>query len=198
MTTQKRIQLRIKRLSDARDDYSWQTDPELAKLDASETLDMTYRQYLSEYTCELCYPSPSRHEFAIETLEGKHIGNCVYYNVNEKEGKAEIGILIGDRDYWNRGYGTETIKLLLEHIFIKTLLERVYLTTLDWNIRAQQCFIKCGFNDSGKLIKDNYSFLLMTLHRAEWQALQIKNEQPPEAALKSNPLLPFRGGRSPT
>jgi RimJ/RimL family protein N-acetyltransferase len=190
MTAEKRIQLRIKRLSDARDDYDWQTDPELAKLDASVTLDLTYRQYLSEYTYELCYPNPNRHEFAIETLEGKHIGNCVYYNVNEKEGKTEIGILIGNREYWNRGYGTETINLLLKHVFGKTNLERVYLTTLDWNIRAQHCFIKCGFSDCGKLIKDDYSFLLMALDREEWEAFQLKNEQPtPQstAAVGSNP-----------
>ena len=70
---------------------------------------MTYQQYLSEYTFELCYPSPNRHEFAIETLEGKHIGNCVYYNVNQTESKAEMGIMIGNRDYWNQGYGVETI-----------------------------------------------------------------------------------------
>jgi RimJ/RimL family protein N-acetyltransferase len=184
MTTDKRIRLRIKRLSDAKDDYRWQTDPELAKLDAAVTLDMSYQQYLSEYTFELCYPSPTRHEFAIETLEGKHIGNCVYYNVNQNEGKAEIGILIGNRDYWNRGYGVETIDLLLEHIFNKTTLERVYLTTLDWNIRAQNCFIKCGFSDCGKLIKDDYTFLLMVLHRDEWENLRSKDSEAVKAAVE--------------
>jgi RimJ/RimL family protein N-acetyltransferase len=191
MTTEKRIRLRIKKLSDAREDFKWQTDPELAQLDASVVLDMPFRQYLSEYTYELCYPNPNRHEFSIETLEGKHIGNCVYYNVNEKESKAEIGILIGDRDYWNRGYGTETINLLLEYLFKKTRLERVYLTTLDWNIRAQSCFIKCGFNDCGKLIKDDYTFLLMALNRAEWEALNSKNGQSEQAAVKRNLRSPW-------
>jgi [ribosomal protein S5]-alanine N-acetyltransferase len=172
MTTNGRIRLRTKKLSDAKDDFTWQSDPELARLDAAVTLDMSFQQYLSEYTFELCYPSPNRHEFGIETTDGLHIGNCVYYNINQIERKAEIGIFIGNRDYWNHGYGLETIDLLLEHIFTKTNLERVYLTTLDWNIRAQRCFIKCGFNDCGKLIKDNYTFLLMMLYKEEWETRQ--------------------------
>lgn len=177
MTTENRIRLRIKRLSDAKDDYRWQTDPELTRLDATVPLDMTFQQYISEYTYELCYPSPSRHEFAIETLDGKHIGNCVYYKLDEKESKTEIGILIGDRNYWNKGYGTETITLLLEYIFTRTLLNKVYLTTLDWNIRAQSCFIKCGFSDCGKIVKDDYTFLLMFIQRDEWESLRHQNLQ---------------------
>jgi RimJ/RimL family protein N-acetyltransferase len=186
MTKNNRIRLRTKRLSDAKDDFTWQTDPELAKLDAAVTLDMTYQKYLAEYTFELCYPSPSRHEFAIETMEGKHIGNCVYYNVNQVESKAEIGILIGNRDYWNKGYGTETMHLLLEHIFKKCELARVYLTTLDWNIRAQQCFIKCGFSDCGKLVKDNYTFLLMVLHREEWKKHNLEHNIVTKVVVEGN------------
>jgi RimJ/RimL family protein N-acetyltransferase len=184
MTSETRLRIRNKRLSDAKDDYTWQSDPELAKLDAAITLNMTYQQYFSEYTFELCYPNPSRHEFAIETLEGKHIGNCVYYNVNQTEGKAEIGVLIGNRDYWNRGYGAETVFLLLEHIFKRTKLQRVYLTTLDWNIRAQNCFIKCGFSDCGKLVKDEYTFLLMVLNRKEWERRSQEQSLVADSALE--------------
>jgi RimJ/RimL family protein N-acetyltransferase len=172
MTTGKRIKIRHKRLSDASEDYAWQTDDELVKLDAATRLDMSYQQYLSEYTFELCYPSSSRHEFAIENLQGDHIGNCVYYNVNQAESKAEVGIMIGNRDYWNQGYGVEAIHSLLDHVFNKTTLESVYLTTLNWNIRAQKCFKKCGFVERGQLVRDDYTFLLMAIDRVEWTKLQ--------------------------
>lgn len=171
MPTQPRIRLRPKKISDARDDYRWQTDSELAQLDAALTLTITYEQYLSEYTFELCYPTANRHEFAIETLDGLHIGNCVYYNVDSREGKAEVGIMIGDRAYWNQGYGTEAIRALLERIFSTTRLERIYLTTLKWNARAQSCFKKCGFTGCGEVQRDGSSFLLMVIHRDHWQAL---------------------------
>jgi len=171
-TTASRIKLRHKRLSDARDDYTWQTDPELAELDAALALRMSYQQFLSEFTFELCYPSSTRHEFAVESNNGIHIGNCVYYNVDTAEGKAEVGIMIGNREYWNQGYGEEAINLLLDHVFTHTNLKRVYLTTLDWNIRAQKCFRKCGFQESGIVTREGSNFFLMVLSRDEWEELR--------------------------
>lgn len=167
----RRIRIRPKRLSDAKEDYIWQTDAELSKLDAAVTLNMSYQQYLSEYTFELCYPCANRHEFGVDTLDGQHIGNCVYYNVNQAERKAELGIMIGNRDYWNQGYGAEVVNTLLQHIFEKINLEKIYLTTLTWNIRAQKCFKKCGFSECGKVIRDGSTFLLMAIQREEWERL---------------------------
>ena len=77
-----KIKLRDKRLADALDDYTWRTAPELTQLDAAPLLTITFPQYLSEYTSELCYSSSTRHRFAIQTLDGKHIGNCVNYDIN--------------------------------------------------------------------------------------------------------------------
>jgi ribosomal-protein-alanine N-acetyltransferase len=178
MEKQSRIKLRPKRLSDAKEDFAWQTDPELVKLDAALLLEIPYQQYLSEYTFELCYPSQHRHEFAVENLEGQHIANCVYYNVNRNESKAEVGIMIGNREYWNNGYGVEIITALLEHIFKTTDLQNICLTTLDWNIRAQNCFHKSGFSDCGFLNRDSSTFIVMSLVRDEWLARQKKQENP--------------------
>jgi RimJ/RimL family protein N-acetyltransferase len=171
-SNQSRIRIRLKRIADARDDYAWQTDSELARLDAAEPLSMSYQQFLSEFTFELCYPSSSRHEFAVETLDGLHIGNCVYYNVNTTENKTELGIMIGNREYWNKGYGEEVVNALLDYIFNRTKLERVYLTTLNWNLRAQKCFKRCGFRECGTLARDAHHFILMVIHRDEWQKLR--------------------------
>ena len=172
MRENKRIQLRCKKLSDAREDYEWQTDHELCRLDAAETLAMSYKDYLAEYTFEMCYPTSNRHEFSVETLDGQRIGNCVYYNVNQAESRAELGIMLGNRDYWNQGYGTETINLLLDYIFDKVELESVYLTTLDWNMRAHKCFKKCGFSECGELSRDGFHFIMMVIHRRKWEYLR--------------------------
>ncbi|MBN1189282.1 MAG: GNAT family N-acetyltransferase [Dehalococcoidales bacterium] len=163
-------------MTDARDDYAWQTDPELVKLDAASVLDMSYQQYMAEFHFELCYPLTSRHEFSVDTLDGEHIGNCVYYNVNQVESKAELGIMIGNRKYWNKGYGVEVVNALLDFIFDKTHLERIYLTTLDWNIRAQKCFAKCGFREYGHITRGEHNFLLMAIHRHEWLKLREESE----------------------
>lgn len=174
MITGTKIKLRDKRLADALDDYTWRTDPELAQLDATPPLTATFPQYLSGYAIELRYPSSTRHPFAIETLDGKHIGNCVYYNINETKGKAELGIIIGDRDYWDKGYGTDAVTTLVSHIFRQTSLKRIYLKTLGSNRRAQECFQKCGFTPYRDLSKDGYRFMLMELHRKQWQEERLK------------------------
>jgi len=172
MVKARKVVLRSKRLSDAKNDYQWQKDIQLARLDAAPPVDCTLDEFLSDYASELLYPAPFRRSFAVETLDGKHIGNCVYYNIDEDRGEAEIGIMIGDRNYWNKGYGTDAIRALLDHIFRHASLSRVYLKTLVNNTRAQQCFRKCGFAPCGYLERDGYSFLLMDMTRQRWQEEQ--------------------------
>jgi RimJ/RimL family protein N-acetyltransferase len=168
MITSKKIRLRKKSLADAVDNYAWLTDPELTQLDAAPLLNATFAQYLSVYREELGYHSRKRCAFAVDTTEGKHVGNCSYYDINEKKKEAQLGIMLGNRDYWDKGYGTETVTTLLSHIFQETNMTRVYLKTLVSNIRAQRCFQKCGFAFCGHLDKDGYHFVLMDIQRKQW------------------------------
>jgi len=169
-----KIRLRNKRLADAHDDYTWQTDAELARLDAAPPLAATFAQYLLDYVSELYSPSSIRHRFAIETFEGKHIGNCIYYDISESRSEAQLGIMIGNRNYWDKGYGADAVATLVNYIFCQTDLKRIYLKTLDWNGRSQKCFKKCGFTPCGRLVKDGFSFVLMEIHRKQWEKSQTE------------------------
>ena len=169
-----KTKLRKKRLADALNDYAWQTDHELARLDAAPQLTMTFSQYLSHYANELRYSPSTRHPFAVEILDGKHIGNCVYYGVDETKGEAELGIVIGNRDYWDKGYGTDAVITLVSHIFRQTNLNRIYLKTLDRNTRAQKCFQKCGFTAYGHMVRDGFNFVLMEIYRKQWEKHKTK------------------------
>jgi len=164
-----KIGFREKRLSDAASDYAWQTDPELAKLDAMPLLAIPFPEYLLSYAHQTRFPTASSHQFSIETADGKHIGNCTYYNIDASKGEAELGIMIGDRDYWDKGYGTDAVMALVHHIFNTTRLNRLHLKTLDWNQRAQKCFAKSGFTPCGKSSQDAYNFVLMEITRRQWQ-----------------------------
>ena len=163
------VVLREKRMSDARDDYRWQADPELAELDATHPLNLSYAVYLLDYSLELRSPRFKRFPLAIDTLEGKHIGNCTIYDIDEKQCEAQVGILIGDRDYWNRGFGTDALMTLVDYVFRTTSLDRLYLKTLDWNSRAQKSFAKCGFEPCGDMKRHPYNFKLMDLTRERWE-----------------------------
>ncbi|MDD4923814.1 MAG: GNAT family protein [Dehalococcoidales bacterium] len=167
-----RIMLCKKQLDDAVNDYTWKTDPELARLDACLPLDMSFNEYLFLYINELQMSPVVKLEFAIETLNGEHIGNCAYYNINRFKGEAEVGILLGNRQYWNKGYGTEAMILLADYIFNRHNFKRVYLKTLDCNIRAQNCFLKCGFTPCANKKLDGYNFIVMELSRERWQSLR--------------------------
>jgi len=168
MITSSRIILRDKKIEDAWDDYAWETDPELARLDAAPILTMPYSQYLSDYTEEILHPWRNNKQFAIDTPDGKHIGNCSYYNIDKFKSEAELGIMIGDRDYWDKGYGVEVVTALVDHIFNWTNLDRIHLKTLDWNERAQKCFTKCGFSPCGQMERSGYNFVLMEINRSQW------------------------------
>ncbi|MFH1087311.1 MAG: GNAT family N-acetyltransferase [Chloroflexota bacterium] len=152
-----RLRLRPKRREDVAEDYAWQTNEELSRLDAASPLDCGFSDYLRYYSLEWSW---RKQGFGIETLEGKHIGNCACFNVNRSRMEVEIGIIIGDRGYWNRGFGHEAICLLLDHLK-RHRMKRVYLRTLDWNIRAQKCFERCGFVRYGTSNQDGHKFVLM-------------------------------------
>jgi len=175
MITGTKVRIREKQLEDARNDYQWQTDSELSDLDAVSPLVLPFPAYIKEYREQLHYSSSVRRNYAIETLDGKHIGNCVYYNIDNENGEAEVGIMIGDRDYWSKGYGMDTMTTLVDFIFKHSGFKRLYLKTLEKNIRAQQSFLKCGFKPYGHLERDGYKFLLMELTRTHWVELHTQH-----------------------
>ncbi len=169
-----KVNLRDKRLADARKDYVWQTDTELTRLDAAPLITSPFSQYLLDYSVQLLCQISTRHLFSIETLDGEHIGNCTYYGIDEAKGEAEIGIMIGERSYWDNGYGTDAVTALVNHVFSETNLRRIHLKTLYWNKRAQSCFQKCGFAPCGHLVCDGYDFMVMELLRKQWKKNELK------------------------
>ena len=165
-----RIILRDKQIEDAEQDYIWRSDPELASLDAAFPLTMSYDRFLKLAQDQMRYPTPGSHHFATETLDGKFIGNCMYYDLDSVKMQAELGIVIGDRDYWSNAYGYDAVTTLLDHCFNEKMLERVYLHTLEWNKRAQRCFEKCGFTLVRPVRRMSHDFILMEVFREDWFA----------------------------
>ena len=163
-----RVVLRDKRLDDAEQDYIWRSDPELARLDAAYPLTMSFDRFLKLFEDQLRYPPPGSHHFSTETLEGKVIGNCMYYDFDSVNLQTELGIVIGDRDYWSNAYGYDAVTTLLDYLFTEKHMKRVYLHTLEWNQRAQRSFEKSGFQAVKPVRRMSYDFILMEVLRADW------------------------------
>lgn len=169
----RRVILRRKRLSDAKDDYAWRSDEDLARYDAVPPLRLSFSDFVASLLAQLRYPDPARRSYAIEDESGRHIGNAMYYNLREAMGEAELGITIGDRRYWGQGYGSDAVQALVKLVFREKGVRRIFLHTLDWNVRARRCFQKAGFVPRGMVQRDGRSFLLMeTLQRLERVASQ--------------------------
>jgi len=94
--------------------------------------------------------------FAIEA-DGKFIGQCALFNFDSTARTCELGITIGDKDYWGKGYGGEAIQLLLDYAFRLRNQRKVFLCVNGNNARAQRAYLACGFVEEGRLRQQVWS-----------------------------------------
>ena len=163
-----KVILRPKRLEDAEDDYSWRLDEELAELDASSPIRQSFDEFLRFYKDDLNRQSPSSMKFAIDDLTGIHIGNVMCYDINLNFREAELGIMIGKREYWNKSFGYHTLAGIIDYMFMAKAIRLLYLHTLDWNFRAQRSFQKCGFRQKRTIHRSGRDLIRMELERTYW------------------------------
>ena len=98
-----------------------------------------------------------KHTYCIVTRDqGVLIGNCALFNIVSRNRSAEVGITIGEKAYWNQGYGRETLGMLLEIAFEGLGLNRVSLRVVDFNERARRCYLTAGFVEEGHLRQDTF------------------------------------------
>lgn len=95
-------------------------------------------------------PSCANASFAIETLEGVHIGGCGLEETSPENRSAEFGIAIGDRSYWDRGYGTDATETLCRFGFEEMNLHRIQLWVYADNPRAIRVYERAGFAVEGR------------------------------------------------
>lgn len=120
------------------------------------------------------------HPFVIEAKnedEWVTIGNVGLTSIDARARSTEFGIVIGNKNYWNQGYGTETIQLLLKHCFETMNLNRVMLRVYQNNPRAIRCYEKVGFKHEGAWRQAHYhggmyyDVLFMGILKEEWEQL---------------------------
>jgi diamine N-acetyltransferase len=80
----------------------------------------------------------------------KPVGNAALVHVDHRNRTAEYGIVIGDKEYWNRGFGTEATSLVLSYAFLGLNLHSVMLRVHSDNDRAMAAYKKAGFEVMGR------------------------------------------------
>jgi RimJ/RimL family protein N-acetyltransferase len=94
--------------------------------------------------------------FAIETKDGTHIGNISFHEMSAEQRKARLGVVIGDKAYWSKGYGTDAMRTFLRFAFDEMNLHRVDLSVDADNPRAMACYRKCGFVEEVRMRQARY------------------------------------------
>lgn len=109
----------------------------------------------------------------------EYIGQLDLINIDWINRIATMGIVIGSKEHLDKGYGTESIKLLQGLVFNKLNLNKLALDVRDFNTRAIACYKKCGFQIEGK-IRDSYyedgkytDTIHMGLLKREWESMQV-------------------------
>ena len=115
--------------------------------------------------------------FTIRTCdEDRLVGDISLEIVNWIHGEAFVGIGIGDRQDWGKGYGTEAMQLLLRYAFHELNLHRVTLNVFDYNLRAIRSYEKAGFRIEGRVRQimrrdgERHDFVYMGILDSEWEA----------------------------
>ncbi len=147
-----KINLRSVERSDLPTFLKWINDPEVTRyllINPPFSMEMEeawYRRHLEEGTMVYC----------IETKEGRLIGNIGLLNLDWKDRRVDLGIVIGEKDCWSQGYGSDAIETLLRFLFEELNLNRVFLFADAENTRAIRCYQKCGFRQEGVFRKARF------------------------------------------
>jgi RimJ/RimL family protein N-acetyltransferase len=158
---------------------SWRRDSELMRLmDSNATRLSSQKDSQKSLEKELEEQQLNQHWFTIRSLaDDKLIGDIGLYVVNWSGRDAFVGLGIGDRDFWGKGYGTDAMNVILRYAFMEVNLRRVTLTVFEYNPRAIRSYEKAGFHHEGRLRgllhRDGkrYDELFMGILREEWMAL---------------------------
>lgn len=104
----------------------------------------------ADFDREIREPDRSKVEFAIEA-DGECMGICGLYGIDATARHCELGITIGDKECWGRGYGREAVGLLLDYAFRLRNFHRVWLEVHGENERAMRAYRACGFVEEGRM-----------------------------------------------
>ncbi len=167
------VRLRPMQPSDLPKFVEWLADPEVRRWLAAIQEPPTLEDEVDWY--ESTRENPANVLWSIETLDGQLIGTTEL-RVSEAGRRAELGIAIQDKAQWSKGYGTDTVKLVLAYGFEDLELNRVELTTDAENVRGRRCYEKCGFVEEGTLRQHRFvnggfsDTIMMSVLREEWGA----------------------------
>jgi RimJ/RimL family protein N-acetyltransferase len=122
-----------------------------------------YENYVKQSNTE-------QHFAIIDAQTHTLIGNVSLMDIRQLHQRAELGIVIGERDYWSKGYGREAITLMCQYGVAFLNLQTIYLWYVSYNVRGRKSYEAAGFVETGRIPESRlfngvrYDDVVMTLH----------------------------------
>lgn len=157
----------------------WINDPEVTDMLGNVRYPMS-REKEQKFVEEILSPKSNMKLFTVVTKDGVPIGNISFNSINWLSRRAMVGIMIGEKSYWNRGFGTDAMRTLLRFGFEELGLHKIELGVHSLNKRAIKCYQKCGFVLERTAREHDFyqgryvDGLGMGVLREEWEASQRK------------------------
>ncbi|MCU0425061.1 MAG: GNAT family N-acetyltransferase [Candidatus Kapabacteria bacterium] len=80
----------------------------------------------------------------------KHIGNIKIGNINQVHRFGDVGLIIGDKASWGKGFAAEAIALVTRYGFEELNLHKLFAGMYEQNLGSYKAFIKAGYSDAGR------------------------------------------------
>jgi len=165
----------------AESEIRWQRDTEFHRLANGNPAELHSEKKIKEwFEKRMSDDNPSRFNFSIRALaDDRLIGFIGLYLPFTHGCDAWVGIGIGERDYWGKGYGTDAMRVILRYAFNELNLHRVSLALHEYNTRAYRSYEKAGFRSEGCVKQDQIregkrtDTLFMGILRSEWKDASV-------------------------
>ncbi len=151
------VQLRELNVLDADDRYRWMLDPEVTR---HLNMPDKYPPFSKEETegwIKMCIAKSNGYEQkAILAEDGRHIGWIDLKNIDRPNRHAELGIAIGEKAYWGKGYGLAAMNEMLSWGFGELNLNKIWLRVEVDNAQAIASYRRIGYIEEGILRQDRW------------------------------------------
>jgi len=125
----------------------WMNDLQVTRTLGAPSRPMTIEREQQWADSALVSSDPAFTVYRLEDM--RPIGNTSLFNIDEANATCYFGILIGERDVWRQGYGTETTRLMLQYAFDVLGFQNVTLTVHADNPAGIRAYQKAGFKHAG-------------------------------------------------
>jgi RimJ/RimL family protein N-acetyltransferase len=165
-----RITLRRPTMNDAAKIFHWERDDEVWRYDPHRPFSSSMMEFLPIFERNYVRGNGRQFWFIIENEQHTPIGTITYFNIDYRLGQVEIGLGLGDKTCWGKGYGPEAIRTLVKYLFSRPGLSRIYAETANANHPSRRAFTKANFVEVSQIYDPRSS-------GEPWVLLEIRKQR---------------------